>query len=212
MSDPLDLSDLHGWSLDFAVPAAYALAAGAIKATDGGNGCLEISETDSDRAYESHRAEPPTGLLQSKFRSAQWGVRPDGLDAALRIHGLWDDDKTTLTLLLGHDFAPFERLYYRFNDGTLTTVDTGAFARDWQGVERFEAALRRHLPDAKVFEDDGTPWTAAGSRERLEGRASAQVNLAFDLSGTRLLGALFAKRENAPKIYHLVIMAKPPTT
>jgi hypothetical protein len=204
----IDVSDLPGWSSDDAVATAHALAAGAIAASpEERNGCLEISETDADRAYDAHRAPPPEGLLQRRFRSIAWGATPD-----TRLHGLWDDGKTTLTLLLGRELAPFDRLYHRFQDGELATVDVRAMWRgDWKVVESFEAALRRHLPDAVVTEDDGTPWTAAGSRSRLEGRDGAKIMLDFALAGTRLLGCVRAFHEAGKQVYHLLVMAKPPT-
>jgi hypothetical protein len=214
------VSDLPGWTDTFAIAAAHALAAGAIAASaEERDGCLEISESDSDRAYDAHRAAsrashaitPPTGLLQRRFRSVQWGVTQDGLDFDLLLHGLWNEDKTTLTLLLGRELHPFDRLYHRFEDGKLVTVDVRAIWRgDWRVVEAFEAGMRRHLPDAAVTESDGTPWTAAGSRSRLEGGADVRIALHFDLAGARLLGQVRAFQEDGEQCYHLLIMAKSP--
>jgi hypothetical protein len=77
----VEVRDLHGWNSDFAVPAARALAAGAI-ATTPGPGCLEIDEGDCDDAYDSYEAPPPTGLLERRFLGIDWTAPDAGSGAS----------------------------------------------------------------------------------------------------------------------------------
>lgn len=210
----VEVCDLHGWSgIDFAVPSARALAAGAIACVDANNGALEISEGDCDRAWESYRAPPPTGLLQRRLTNLPWGVAPDDLDIALRISGYWNEDKTSLLLLLKDDLAPFKKLEYRFTDGRLTAVNARSWLDgDWKAMESLEAGLRRHLPDAVPYEmDTDVPWSAAGSRARLEGQDRVTVRIQFAIEGMRMLGAATALRgDGRPQTYALAVVALPP--
>ena len=212
----VEVRDLPGWSSDFAVPCARALAAGAIAATYD-RGTLEISEKDSDRAYDSHRADahrapPPEGLLQRRLLGVTWGVSTEALDFALRINGYWNDAKTELMLLLGRELLPFKRMDYHFADGRLASVHVDAWSQgDWRVMESFEAGLRQQLPGAAPYELDGhAPWSAASSRSRLEGKERAEVKLGFELDGAKLFGSAIAYQKDAAQFYRVVVVAFPP--
>jgi hypothetical protein len=209
---PVDVEDL-GWSTQFAVPCARALAAGDIIPVDA-EGVLRISEEDSDRAYDQDEGDPPLephALLERWFGQLPWGVTGDALDLSVRISGIWDEEKTTLTLLLGEEFAPFRSLCYRFPNGTLESVNTeAAFEGGWSVMEQLEAALCRHFPSAELFEIDGDVWSAGASRSRLEGQARAQLKFYGDVPGARVLCAAVAYHSAGSQWYRLVVMGLPP--
>ena len=98
----VEVADRPRWTSEFAMPCARALAAGAIQAGDA-NGRLEVSEEDSDWAWDADSkcpVPPPGGLLQRWLRDLPWGKTGDELDSTIQLAGLWDEGKTTLTLLL----------------------------------------------------------------------------------------------------------------
>jgi hypothetical protein len=77
-------------------------------------------------------------------------------------------------------------------------------------MESLEAAIRRHLPDAEVHEDDGSPWSAASCRARLEGQTRADVRLNFGLEGARVFGAAVAFQREGKQFSRIVVVGFPP--
>jgi hypothetical protein len=211
---PVSIKDL-GWSTEFAVSTARGLASGLISATLEDD-ALYVSEEDSDRAWaaankKAQSDEPGSGLLERWLRAMPWGQPADALDLQVRAAGIWNKENTELVLPLEESFEPFRRLTYSFKAGKLDSVHTRVDVPGaWKVMEWLDRKLARHFPNVTWRLDDGTQWSLADARPRLEGQAGAKVQLRADLGGSLLVAVPIASQLEGKQYYCLAIICFAP--